>query len=317
MQLSNTFWRMYELDFQEVKIAYLNWALKHLKPMLLKNKDLFIWEHQTEFCLIDSRYGRTFSISPFGTGVRGVSRKHLSRFLQRIDETERLLKTRLSNNTKLVRQIISESIYTRDIEMARTAVLNYYWIKLGPHEILFDRIQYGENNTGKVTKGRHHILEPESHRTLPGIRNKIINIIRYGGHLDSEYVLALDKKLPGFSKGSLSTFITTAMTWNRYGLCAFDCGPILWSKKGFVHFDQVQTQMEKLEWPYKGTASELLRPLYTIGLNYRRPPIRIRDDPNEGYNVKSLRNRACRIYGILDQLSEQINQKRQTLLNQQ
>lgn len=317
MQPSDAFWSSFELDFQEIKIAYLNWAMTYFKPPLLKHKHLFTWDHQTDLCLIDSRYGRTFSISPFGTGVRGVPRKQSIKFLKGIDDTDLALKNRLSNNTRLIRQKISDAINRKDIEDARSAVLNYYWIKLGPHEILFDHIQYGENHNGKITKGKHHLLEPESHKTLPGIRNKIINTIRYGGNLDSEYVLALNKKLPGFSSGAMSTFLSSSMTWNRYGLCTFDCGPILWSKKGFVHFDQIQTQMDKIEWPYKGTASELLRPLYTIGLNYRRPPIRIRDDPHEGYCLKSLRSRAYQIYEILDRISEQIHHRRQTLLNQQ
>ena len=35
MTLTDLFWKAYELDFQEVKIAYLNWAIgyaKELKP---------------------------------------------------------------------------------------------------------------------------------------------------------------------------------------------------------------------------------------------------------------------------------------------
>jgi len=105
------------------------------------------------------------------------------------------------------------------------------------------------------------------------------------------------------------------MTWNRYGLCAFDCGPVIWSKKGFVHFHQVQKQMWKIDWPYHGTASKLLRPLYTIALNYKRPPLRIREGQDEGYSAKSLKRRACQIYAILDDISEQIQHQRKFLLN--
>ena len=120
----------------------------------------------------------------------------------------------------------------------------------------------------------------------------------------------LNRKLPGFSRGTQSTFLSSAMTWSKFGMCAFDCGGVLWSKKGFVHFSQVKDRMNKIRWPYKGTPSQLLRPLYRIGLNYRRPPIRRRGEPNEGYSLKSLRRRACKIYEIIDNLLNEINRIR-------
>ena len=93
-------------------------------------------------------------------------------------------------------------------------------------------------------------------------------------------------------------------------MCAFDCGPVLWSKKGFVHFSQVKKRMNQIGWPYRGCPSQVLRPLYRIGLNYRRPPIRRRGDPDEGYSLKSLRSRACQIYEIIDNLLNEINRIR-------
>ena len=53
-----------------------------------------------------------------------------------------------------------------------------------------------------------------------------------------------------------------------------------------------------------------LRPLYKIALNYRRPPIRRRGDPDEGYSLKSLRRRACQIYEIIDNILNEINRIR-------
>jgi hypothetical protein len=103
------------------------------------------------------------------------------------------------------------------------------------------------------------------------------------------------------------------MTWNRYGLCAFDCGPVLWSKREFVHFSRVKERMNKIGWPYRGTASQILRPLYTIALNYRRPPIRRRGEPDEGYSLKSLRRRACQIYEIIDNILDEIQKRRQSI----
>jgi len=93
-------------------------------------------------------------------------------------------------------------------------------------------------------------------------------------------------------------------------MCAFDCGPVLWSKRRFVHFSQVQKRMNQIGWPYRGTASEVLWPFYKIALNYRRPPIRRRGDPDEGYSLKSLRRRACQIYEIIDNILNEINRIR-------
>jgi hypothetical protein len=314
MELSNTFWKLYELDFQEVKIAYLNWAMKYAKEPKDKYRHLFLWSHQENFCLIDSRYGRSFSISPFGVGVRGVPRLKYAGIPKGIDEIDMELKDRLTYNTQLIRQTISKAIDGNDIKTARDTLLNYYSIKITPHEILFDRIQLGQDSSDKVTKGKLNYLYPENSNSLNGIRNKIINVVRFGDHLETSYVKALNKKLPGFSKNSFNTFLSGSMTWNRYGLCAFDCGPVLWSKKGFVSFDQVQQRMKKIGWPYQGSPSELLRPLYNIALNYRRPPIRKRGEQDEGYSAKSLRKRACQIYEIIDNTLDQIHQVRKNII---
>ena len=36
--------------------------------------DKHIWDHQRNFTLVNSRYGRAFAIRPFGIGVRGMPR---------------------------------------------------------------------------------------------------------------------------------------------------------------------------------------------------------------------------------------------------
>lgn len=132
---------------------------------------------------------------------------------------------------------------------ARQMILNFYWLKLGPHELLFDRTQLEYDECGKVRKGRWGLDESEKWRTLSGIRNRIVNVTHYGKYFEDKYVLNLNRKLPGFSRGTQSTFLSSALSWNRYGLCAFDCGPVLWSKIGFVHFSQVKKRMNQIGWP--------------------------------------------------------------------
>ena len=59
MRLKDAFWKQYELDLQEVKLAYLNWAISYAKEPNPDHRHLFLWEHQKDFCLIDSKYVRS------------------------------------------------------------------------------------------------------------------------------------------------------------------------------------------------------------------------------------------------------------------
>ena len=71
--------------------------------------------------------------------------------------------------------------------------------------------------------------------------------------------------------------------------------------------------MNKIDWPYHGTVSELLIPLYTIAVNYRRPPVRLRNEIDEGYSLKSIRKRRCQFYRIIDNTLNEIHRQRQLI----
>ncbi len=313
MKLTDIFWKKYELDLQEVKISYLNWAITHVREPVVRFRHLFLWDHQKDFCIVNSRYGRSFAFSPFGLGVRGVPRKRSKGIPQGLDEIDLELKRKLTTNTHKIREAIKVFLAEDKIEKAQKAILNYYWLKLGLHELLFDFCQMGTTETGKIVKGRINIMEPEDWNNLEGIRNRIINVIRFGDNLENVYVKSLNKKLPGFSRNSYSTFISSAMTWNKYALCAFDCGPVLWSRKGFVCFEKVKKRMKKIGWPYSGTPCKLLRPLYTIALDYKKPPIRQEGQPDEGYSLKSLKSRYCQLYEAIDNIYDEIDRQRQSI----
>jgi len=313
MKLTDIFWKEYELDLQEVKISYLNWAIGYAREPKQEYRHLFLWNHQKDLCIVNSRYGRSFAISPFGLGVRGVPKPKHNGIPPGLDEIDIELKRKLTTNTHKIREAIKVFLVEDKIEEAKKAVLNFYWLKLGPHELLFDRVQYGRNESGKIVKGRINIMEPEDWNNLMGIRNRIINVIRYSDNLENVYVKSLNKKLPGFSRNSYNTFISSAMTWNKYACCSFDCGPVLWSTKGFVSFDKVKKRMKKIRWPYSGTPYKLLRPLYTIALDYRRPPIRQKGQPDEGYSSKSMRRRRCQLYQTIDNILDEINRQRQSI----
>jgi hypothetical protein len=311
MILTDAFWRGFELDLAEIKMSYLNWALGYAREPNEEYRHLFLWPEQTEFCAVNSRYGRAFAISPLGPGVRGVPRKLRRPFPRGIDEIDVALKARLNSNTKRIRESIRAALQRKDFRQARQILLNFYWLKLGPHELLFDYIQFGRgDNPDKLEKGRWGLDESEGSKTLTGIRNRIVNVIRYGEFLQTDYVKRLNRILPGFNPGSRSTFLTSGVSWNRYGLCAFDCGPILWSRKGFVHFIQVKKRMNELGWPYENYARQVLRPLYHIALNYRRSPLWMPYEPEQGYSLKSMRRRGLDLYEVLDTISDEINRLR-------
>ena len=309
MKLTNAFWKRYELDLQEVKIAYLNWAIDYMVEPSPRYRHLFLWEdYQTDFCIVNSRYGRAFSISPFGVGVRGVPNIGIR---SGIDEADMALKSRLASSTQTIRTSIAEALEKGNLDDARQTVLNYQMLKLSSaHEILYDKIQYRRDSTGKRRKGRWGLDESEGWNSLTGIRNRIVNVIRYGEDLEDTYVENLNRKLPGFSRNSRSTFLSSAMTWNKYAMCAFDCGPVLWSKSGFVDFSMVKHHMNEVGWPYKSTALKILKPFYRIALDYTKSPICNRKKPNQGYDLDSIRQKRGELYELLDDILNAIHEIR-------
>jgi hypothetical protein len=314
MILDDAFWRGFELDIQEIKIRYLTWAIWYAREPPERYRHLFLWPEQTESCAVNSRYGRAFAISPFGLGVRGVPRALRKPIPRGLDEIDLALIARLNSNTQRIRESIRTALQRKDYSLARQILLNFYWLKLGAHELLFDHIQFSQgDDPERLEKGRWGEDESDQWKTLTGIRNRVINVIRFGEHLQTDYVKRLNKKLPGFSPGTLSTFLAAALTWNRYSMCVYDCGPVLWSRKGFVHFKQVKKRMRELGWPYESHAREVLRPLYHIALDYRHPPIWMIYEPEQGYSLKSMRRRGCQLYEVLDAISDKIDRLRRRI----
>jgi len=154
----HTFWKLYELDLQEVKLSYLNWAIGYSKEPNPRFRHLFLWDHQKEFCIVNSLFGRSFAISPFGLGVRGVPRPRYKGIPRGLDEIDIALKGRLGVNTGHIRSAIAKSLQNGNFNDARKMVQNYFWIKIGAHEILFDRIQLERDKFGKVRKSLQRLL---------------------------------------------------------------------------------------------------------------------------------------------------------------
>jgi hypothetical protein len=113
MRLTDAFWIEYELDLQEVKLSYLNWAIGYATEPRQEFWHLFLWDHQREFCIVNSRYGRAFAISPFGSGVRGVPRQRCEGIPRGLDEIDLELKSRLARNTDRIRNSIRDFVNER------------------------------------------------------------------------------------------------------------------------------------------------------------------------------------------------------------
>ncbi len=120
MQLNDSFWRHFELDLQEIKLAYLNWAIGYAREPKPEHRHMFLWDHQEAFCIINSRYGRSFSISPFGIGVRGVPRIKPKGIPRGLDEIDIALKARLTASTGHLRTAIANALETGNMDNAGT-----------------------------------------------------------------------------------------------------------------------------------------------------------------------------------------------------
>ena len=90
MKLTDKFWKTYELDLQEVKLSYLNWAIGYDREPKQKYRHLFLWDHQKEFSIVNSRYGRSYAISPFGSGVNQMTKTFSGRSKKQWPEWARL-----------------------------------------------------------------------------------------------------------------------------------------------------------------------------------------------------------------------------------
>jgi len=106
MKLTDIFWKEYELDLQEVKISYLNWAITNAREPAVRFRHLFLFLIPVKVCILNSRYGRSFAISPFGLGVRGVPKPRYDGIPPGLDEIDLELKRKLTTNTHKIREAI-------------------------------------------------------------------------------------------------------------------------------------------------------------------------------------------------------------------
>ena len=144
MKISDQWWRNFEIDLQVVRLGYLYYVIHRAWQPNPEHLHLFNWEeYGDKYTPIHSRFGRGFSISPFGSGIRGVKKPIPDYELPGLNTTAIELRSELTRKTQRIRNTIKECIYQGSIDEARNLVLDFYWLKLAQHELLFDRVQYG------------------------------------------------------------------------------------------------------------------------------------------------------------------------------
>ena len=95
-----------------------------------------------------SRYGRAFCDQPIWCWSSRSSKIKDKGIPRGLDEIDMALKVRLTDNTGRIRTAIAKALQTGTLNDARQMVLNFYWLKLGAHELLFDRTQFEYDEYG-------------------------------------------------------------------------------------------------------------------------------------------------------------------------
>ena len=90
---------------------------------------------------------------------------------------------------------------------------------------------------------------------------------------------------------------------------------IFLSPKTLGHSPKVRLKacMNEIGWPYHGTARQVLSPLYHIALDYKKYPIRVKGQSEDGYTLRHMRRRIYEIFEKLDKIIDDIVRERQNI----
>jgi hypothetical protein len=209
-------WRSFEIDIQRIRLVYLKW-LCYYNPK--PGHAVEACKYQDDVYVIASPYGRSFSLSPAGKGQvyvgagRGTVRIPGDSYASNPDllaETECIRKS-LDTRVKRLKREIERLVLGEDYELAWEYMQNYWWIRLGMHEYVFDA-QFG---TAKIPR------DDVRHFILASIYNKI----------------DLSNDVPRhFTDSQILDSLRRRFAWDRFGCCSYDCGPIALGKGGFVPY---------------------------------------------------------------------------------
>ncbi len=292
-----TWWHSWELQVEQVRLEYLKIAMEMFPP---KNQYLrmFIWEdkNKNEWPIIGSRYGRSFAVSPFGVGTRGYRRPKNNGLPRKVNEKAIELKKQLDTKTRLLRNTIAQNLESKKYQQVAEILENFYWVKLGKHEIFYD---------GAINKR----LEESQCNTVGDIRVHVINSIRCFESIDNKVIKKMNKELPGLSGShTRNTYIKT-LRWNSYACCAFSDGCVAFNSHRFISFKDVRTNVQKSN----GSSLTVIRKLYEVFIDYKKPPFYDGKESCGGYSQKSMRKRKTAIYKVVDAALDKINRAQRAI----
>jgi hypothetical protein len=175
------------------------------------------------FTIFQSECGRSFTVYPCGFGAAYVGRGHGSMSLpaqaftapEALYQETRALKASLAALVHRVRDAALQSLTVEDVAGMWAILLNYWWLKVGSHEYAHD-VTYVLRAASDIRAGdiRDYVIMGMQRAVLPG-----------------------EVPLHRFPPQALQHFIRHHMAWNRFACCAFDCGPIMLGREGYVSYE--------------------------------------------------------------------------------
>lgn len=135
-----------------------------------------------------------------------------------LEETNRI-KLSLDRKIKELKLIIKLLIENKNYPIAWEYLQNFWWLRLGLHEFVFDVQFYPQPLP--INDVRDYVLV--------AIYNKI----------------DLSKETPSiFKDKQIIDSLRYRLAWHRYGMCSYDCGPLAVGREGFVPFNTAANQIK-------------------------------------------------------------------------
>jgi len=216
-----------DFELQRIRLLYLKWAVEKLSPPPHDFADLGAGGC---FQVVGSPNGRAFRVSPCGPGVcylgrpRGTCRPPKGMWQQDSALVEDTVATRrrLREITRDLRGVLRESLDAQNHPEVWRTLQDYWWMKLGVHELAYD-----------CALGRS--ADREKHPVRP----RLTESIRCGTNLG-------DKRPQDIEAEDIRHFLSYNLRWDQYAPCSFECGPIAISMRGFVGFSDIARDIRNL-----------------------------------------------------------------------
>ena len=259
-------WRSLEVALQQIRLNYIKWLFYFQPP----NGEIGNLGNRGSFKVFNSHNGQAFTLSPsglgsiyLGGGVGSASIKEES-FIKNapdelIEETVDI-ECALSKMDKKIKSVCLLELANRNYNIIWKILQNYFWLKLGIHEHVFDICFLN--------------CYEEDFKNSENVRELIINSMRCSKLMN-------DKVLYGFNKNDVADLVRYKISWNKYAMCSFDTGPIATGRYGFVEYSAAKKiksklhtlKYEKSEGYYKNRAVDVMSELYKFRVLYHKPPI--------------------------------------------